>query len=185
MKHPAFILIALAIYTLLASSQCKKSRYEPDNPYGLPPATQDGKNTFGFLLNGEPWVPSGNSGPANLTIDFDEGINNGIMGIVAYRTKSAADKTQFILGIQDSLRFKTDPFTLPIYKKSIGALSYSTKNECHLNHYDTTIYETGKINITKLDRNNRIVAGTFEGVLYKAICGDTVKITAGRFDMKY
>jgi len=185
MKRLTLIFITLATCFLLSSSQCKKNKSDADYVYGLPPATQEGKNTLGFVLNGEPWTPKGSNGTANLSIDFDEGYNNGVLGIVAYRTKSASDKTQFILGIHDSLKLKTAPFTLSIYKKSIGALSYSTKDGCSLNHYDTTIYETGKISITKLDRASRIVAGTFEAVLYKNICGDSIRITSGRFDMKY
>lgn len=163
-------------------AQCKKNK--PDNN-GLPAATQEGKNTLGFLLNGQPWAPQGNSGTGNLSIDFDQGFNNGILGIVAYRTISASDKTQFILGIADSLNFKTAPFTLITKKKSIGGLNFSTKNYCDILHTDTTIYESCKINITKLDRTSRIVSGTFEGILYKQLCGDTIKITDGRFDMKF
>lgn len=185
MKRLMLILTAIVTYSLLASNQCKKNKPDGDDSHGLPPATQEGKNTLGFLLNGEPWTPSGSSGVTNLSIDLDEGFKNGIMGIVAYRTKSASDKTQFILGIHDSLKLKSAPFKLTIYKKSIGALSYSTEDECSLNHYDTTIYEDGNITITKFDRGNRIVAGTFEGVLYKELCGDTIRITSGRFDMKY
>jgi hypothetical protein len=148
-------------------------------------ATQSGKITLGFLLNGEPWTPKGFSGTANLSIDFDVGINNGIVGIVAYRTLSSSDKTQFILGITDSLNFKVAPFTLFIKNGSIGALSFSTKDYCDILHNDTSIYESGKITINKLDRAERIISGKFEGKLFNQLCGDTVKITEGRFDMKY
>jgi hypothetical protein len=182
MKQLKLPLGITLIYCLFCFAQCRKT---PVDNNSLPAATQDGKNTFGFLLNGQPWTPQGNSGTGNLSIDFDQGFNNGILGIVAYRTISASDKTQFILGVADSLNFKIAPFTLLIKKKSIGGLSFSTKNYCDILHADTTIYESGKINITKLDRTSRIVSGTFEGILYKQICGDTIKITDGRFDMKF
>lgn len=182
MKRLKLPIILTVLYCLFSFAQCKKSN--PDSN-GLPAATQEGKNTLGFSLNGQPWIPQGNNGTGNLSIDFDPGFNNGILGIVAYRTLSSYDKTQFILGIADSLNFKTAPFALVIKKKSIGGLSFSTKNYCDILHTDTTIYETGKINISKLDRTNRIISGTFEGVLFKQICGDTVRITDGRFDMKY
>jgi hypothetical protein len=169
------------VATVLCSSHCRKSL---DNK-GLPAATQEGKNTLGFMLNGQPWGPKGFNGTAKLSVDFDATINNGIVGIVAYRTLSANDKTQFILGITDSLNFKNAPFTLFIKKRSVGALGFSTKDYCDVLHTDTAIYENGKINITKLDRQNHIIAGTFEGVLYKQVCGDTLKITDGRFDIKY
>ena len=84
------------------------------------------------MLNGQPWKPQGNSGTGNLSIDFDPGLNNGIMGIATYRTISATDKTQFGLGIVDSLNFKNAPFTLLIRKKSLGGLSFSTKSYCDI-----------------------------------------------------
>jgi len=39
----------------------------------LPPATQTGANTFGCLLNGEAWTPSGNNGygTGNYTVACD------------------------------------------------------------------------------------------------------------------
>jgi hypothetical protein len=172
---------------LFIFAQCKKDKQSStsDNPYGLPNATQEGKNTLGFLLNGVAWTPKGYNGTANLSIDFDEGVNNGIMGIVAYRTLSSADKTQFILGITDSLNFKLAPFTNYINTVSIGGLSFSTKDYCDILHADNTIFQEGKISILKLDRTAKIVSGTFEGRIFKQICGDTLKITLGRFDMSY
>lgn len=182
MKNFLFILTSC-----ICLAACKKHHNQPkaDNPYGLPNATQSGKNTLGFLLNGEPWTPKGYNGTANLSIDFDERINNGIVGIVSYRTVSASDKTQFILGIDDSLNFKSAPFSLSISISSAGGLSFSTKTYCDILHTDATVYQTGNINITRLDRSARIISGTFEGVLFKQTCGDTLKITNGRFDMKY
>lgn len=176
------VLIFIVIISFYCFAGCKKDKQDIN---GLPPPTQDGNNTLGFLINGQPWRPQGNNGTGNLSIDFDSGFNNGILGIVAYRTLSSADKTQFILGIIDSLNYKTAPFTLVIKKKSIGGLSFSTSSYCDILHTDTTIFETGTISISKLDRTSRIISGTFEGVLFKQICGDTVRITDGRFDMKF
>ncbi len=176
------LLTAFLILTVFCFSKCKKDR--PDSN-GLPAATQEGKNTLGFLLNGQPWKPEGFSGVGNLSIDYDQGINNGTLGIIAYRTLSSSDKTQFGLGITDSVNFKNAPFTLNVKKKSLANFLYSTKNYCDIVHSDTTIYEDGSITITKLDRVNRIISGTFQGLLYKQLCGDTMKITQGRFDMKY
>lgn len=176
------LITAVLILSVCCFAECKKNKPDAN---GLPAATQEGKNTLGFLLNGQPWKPQGFSGTGNLSIDYDQGFNNGILGIVGYRTLTASDKTQFILGIVDSLNFLNAPFTLIIKKKSLGALNFSTKNYCDILHTDTTIYQSGKIIISKLDRMNRIIAGTFEGILFKQTCGDTIRITDGRFDMKY
>ena len=172
---------------ILIFAQCKKDKSTPptDNPHGLPNATQEGKNTLGFLLNGVAWTPKGFNGTANLSIDFDEGVNNGVLGIVAYRTLSPADKTQFILSITDSLNFASAPFVNFINSGSIGGLSFSTKDYCDVLHTDNTIFQEGWIRVSKLDRTARIISGTFEGRIFKQVCGDTLKITEGRFDMSY
>lgn len=50
---------------VLALTGCNK-----DGPVaGLPPATQTGQNTAGFLLNGQPWMPAKNpSLPGNSPV---------------------------------------------------------------------------------------------------------------------
>jgi hypothetical protein len=176
------LIITSLIFTLFSFAKCSKEKIDNN---GLPPPTETGKNTLGFFLNGEPWTPQGFSGTANLSIDYDPNFNNGILGIVAYRTISSNDKTQFIIGIADSLNFLIPPVRLFIKKKSIAGASYSNKNYCDINHNDTTIFNSGELTLTKLDKTNRIIAGTFDAILYKPDCGDTVKITQGRFDMKY
>lgn len=71
-------------------------------------------------MNGQPWTPQGFSGTSNLSIDIDYNFKDGIFGIVAYRTLSGGNKTQFIIGVSDSLNFLNVPATLNIYKKSLA-----------------------------------------------------------------
>lgn len=181
MRQKIFFIAIAFLSICLIGSKCKKDRSDFN---GLPPATQEGKNTLGFLLNGKPWTPKGFSGTGNLSVDIDEGFKDGILGIVAYRTE-AGKKTQFILGITDSLKFMKAPFDLIISKNSLGGLSFSTENYCDLLHVDENIYQTGKIRITRLDRTNKIVSGLFYGSLFNRDCGDTINISEGRFDIKY
>ena len=54
MERLTLILIALATYSLLASNHCKK---DPTSNAKLPPATQEGRNTVGFMIDDEVWVP--------------------------------------------------------------------------------------------------------------------------------
>ena len=163
--------------------QCRKQPKQPSTDIpGLPPATQTGANTLGFLLNGQPWVPEG---PNNLSIDYDPGFNNGIVGIVAYRKILNQDNSIFAFGIQDSLNFMTFPKTIAVRKKAMAQFSYSDKNYCDRNHYDTSVFRTGSLTITVLDKTKRIFSGTFNITLFNPKCGDTIKITNGRFDMKF
>ena len=54
MKRLTLILIALVTYSLLASNHCRK---DPTSNAKLPPATQEGRNTVGFMIDDEVWVP--------------------------------------------------------------------------------------------------------------------------------
>lgn len=96
------MLIAISIISIFRFSKCQKENRDSN---GLPPATQEGKNTLGFLLNGKPWKPQGSNGTANLSIDYDAGINNGGVGISAYRIISSNEREYFGMGIIDSLNF--------------------------------------------------------------------------------
>jgi len=106
-----FIKYILLLVFVAGFTQCCKEKPNVSNDVpGLPPATQTGANTLGFLLKGVPWVPAGNNGTANLSIDFDPGFNNGGMGIFGYRGIAVGNVEYFGIGITDSLNFKTAPF---------------------------------------------------------------------------
>lgn len=174
----------LLLFVILTMGfQCRKhpKPVVTDIP-GLPPATQTGANTLGFLLNGQPWTPEG---PNNLSIDYDPGFNNGIVGIIAYRKILSQDNSIFSFGIQDSLNFMTFPKTIAVRLKAMAQFSYSDKNYCDRNQYDTNVLRSGLLTINVLDKTKRIFAGTFSITLFNPSCGDTIKITNGRFDMKF
>ena len=150
----------------------------------MPPATQEGKNTLGFLLNGEVWKPQGNNGTANLSVDVDFGFKNGIFDIAAYRRLTSNSRDQITFGIPDSLNFFQIPKTMVLGPNTLAGLSF-TNEICDYFSRDLITFSSGRMTISKLDKVNRIFAGTFDAILYKINCGDTIKITEGRFDMKY
>lgn len=173
------IIIASLILSLFSFAKCHKDK--PDSN-GLPAATQEGKNTLGFLLNGQPWTPQGNNGTANLSIDMDFGFNQGVFGISSYRRISSSSE-HIGFGIKDSLSFIQIPATLVLDKNSLYQFGISTNN-CAIDYYDSSVYRNGSLTLNKLDKVNRIVSETFNAILYKNGC-DTIKITNGRFDMKF
>lgn len=58
MKRLKLPIILTLLYCLFCFAECKKNK--PDSN-GLPAATQDGKNTLGFLLKGQQWKPQGSN----------------------------------------------------------------------------------------------------------------------------
>ncbi len=59
---------------------------------------------------------------------------------------------------------------------------YNGINGCQKYELDDT--KTNQVEITFLDQQKRIAAGKFEMTVYNQ-CGDTLKITDGRFDVKF
>ena len=186
MKHNIYILL-LAI--TIGFTQCCKEKPTSGNDNdipGLPPATQSGANTLGFLLNGQPWTPQGNDGGGNnLSIDFDPGFNNGIVGIAVYKATATLPFTQgFGIGIRDSLNYFSFPKTFLLSRNSLFRARGNKEALCTMFSTDVGTFCNGQLTIDKLDRQNRIIAGRFNFTLHQNGC-DTVKVTNGRFDMKF
>lgn len=181
------ILLLLFIATTTISSSCKKHTNtfpEPDNPYGLPNATQEGKNTLGFLLNGQPWTPKGQVGiSANLAVSVDFGYKQGGFVISAYKITSLEPKESFTIGVRDSLKFLQPPVSISLDRTSLYGITF-TNNKCDYFNQQFDVQSSGLLTITKLDKSAQILSGTFNATLLKIGC-DTIKITEGRFDMKY
>ena len=77
---------------LLGLSQCKKN--DPNPVDQLPPATQTGANTFGCLVNGQPWLPQGYNDTSNYSISYDSGLNGGVFDLAVYRYDPGSPKEQ-------------------------------------------------------------------------------------------
>ncbi len=177
MKHISIITILLLILT--SSSNCKKGGLFGDK---LPPATQEGKNTCGFLVNGKVWLPRGDNGYPNLTCDYDEGFMGGAFNINGYRYDDGANNSISFVVASDSIQTK-GIYKLNLRSGRVGRYRNGV-NSCTYLWTDTIQNHNAYLNITKLDKANRIISGTFEFAQVKQGCQE-VRITQGRFDMKY
>jgi hypothetical protein len=182
------IYTSLLVIIVSIITACKKdgnnNTTDPNNVPGLPPATQSGANTFGCLVNGVPWVPAGSNGTPNLSIDYDPRLNNGYFSIQAYNA-SAFGISYFIVGIRDSINMFINNQRIVVGPTNLGAILFSDANYCRRYSDDLNTYSKGAIVINNIDRQKRIIAGTFEAILFTVNCADTIKITKGRFDFKF
>ncbi len=177
---------SLLIFCMLVFAYCKKQKIILPQPpvEQLPAATQEGKNTCGFLVNGKLWLPKGKrgNGSPNLTWWYDAGYRNGTFNINGYRYEKPDDSlfTSFVIGISNC----TTTGVYMLNKTAAGGAMYSNyyKNCTYYTH-DTLPGHNSYINITKFDLQNRIIAGTFQFSMVKPGC-DTIRITEGRFDIK-
>lgn len=176
MKHMPFNISALLITSiLLLGSSCKEDDQSPLEQ--LPPASKEGLNTFGCLVNGKLWLPKGRPTlfQPNFYLTYEPNYAGGTLDIRAYRNlKDVEEFIQLGSGYIDKVDtyFLDDPeISLAIYE---NPTCYYKSTE------QAKIYDC-KLEITKLDLETGIIAGKFEFTLAKQGC-DTIRVTEGRFD---
>ena len=177
MKYPLLI----ALIALFAA--CKKtSNIQQDQ---LPPITQEGKNTFGCLINGKVYVPKGfeqNKPAFDMIVDPE--FNNGSIDIRTFNKESGRE---FYLNIGSDSVKNIGNYIIK-YAGRTGFNFYKDNNNIsicqYLSKYDPST--SGFLKITKYDLNNKIFSGEFEFHFVNTSCGlgDTIHITQGRFDKK-
>jgi hypothetical protein len=174
MKTLQPILFPLAIcFMLLTGMKCKKDNQQPDKEQ-LPPVTQTGAHTFGFLLNGEVWLPKTPLLMERLDLTYDPDYKSGSFGITANRYLSSESEMRLSIGLIGVNKIGKYDF------QNNGVIYKDTKSGCY--YFENRIV-TGSITITKLDLANKFISGTFEFKLEKDGC-PTINATQGRFDLK-
>ena len=169
------ILILITTFTL---SCCNKEDDNPQNPIDqLPLATQTGANTFGCLINGEPFVVTNTSlqtaiyQDGGLLIGGQKNINNNLTQVSMFISEAnigviIAENNLYVLN-----------------SNSVPKGEYYIENQnCF---YFTSSNYTGSLMITKIDNINFIISGKFEFKSISENCADIINITNGRFDLQY
>lgn len=184
-KFILFLTITLAL------SCCSKDDKQIAEIDKLPPATQTGANTAGCLLNGQAFLPKGNSqfGPI-LNCFYQQNQDGFHLGLSINNKENSS--------IYKTVQFATNPIqleentTYSLVAKIINSNNTYISNFAEYNiisfngdtNYITTITNTGELRVTKLNTQQKIISGTF---WYDAIDthGEIIKIREGRFDMHY
>lgn len=184
-----YLCLCLAAALLAA---CKKEEADPN---GLPPATQEGKNTGGFLLNGQPWLPAKNPslpGTSPVGANWISRINRGgkALQIILERHPSSNDYTALNFIFSDvrhagtfNLNQDIDPVVISGSRPPYAL--YSMYQPIPKRLFYTGSAARGQIIITRFDTVARVVAGTFEAKLKEDRGPDSLSITQGRFDLKF
>jgi hypothetical protein len=169
------LLILITTFTLCS---CDKDNDKPTNPVSqLPPATQVGANTFGCLINGEPFVVSNTSNQTaiyqdgGLLIGGQKNINNNFSQVSVFISETSIGEI-----IAENNSYVLNSNTVP------KGEYYIENQNCF---YFTSSNYSGSITITKLDNINFIVSGTFEFKSISDNCEGIIDITNGRFDLQY
>ena len=169
-------------------AQCKKTSSTQEDQ--LPPATQTGANTFGCLVNGTAFTPSVPLplDKSTLSMVYDQGYKNGTINIYADNKNSDVNTSIGFSssGINDIGTYTTGFYTRYNSKYNLFIGYANAISGCAIGVTDSPYnpIDTGLLTITKFDKINRVFAGTFSATMYSTTC-DTIKITNGRFDLKF
>jgi len=148
----------------------------PDNPFGLPNATQTGAKIFAYLKNGMPQIAK------QGIYTMGGGVDNDTLGV----TGSAGDNTYFeriTINIRGGIQESTYQVDNPA--PGFRTIWISTNKDCFgVGNVQNVYSTTGKVVLTKIDKVNKIISGTFNCKIPIPNC-DTLNITEGRFDIKY
>lgn len=157
--------MCLCTLLLLCTLSCEKDDDSNDNndPLSqLPPATMTGENTFGCLINGDPFVVTNTS---NQVAIYQGGF------------------LQF--GADGIFMTVNDPITINTEYELIGMARYFVDNNPNIGcHYQFEDSYSGRVVFSKIDTQNFIVSGTFEFSTVNQDC-ENIDIMAGRFDLQY
>ncbi|RYE18438.1 MAG: hypothetical protein EOP51_21960 [Sphingobacteriales bacterium] len=179
------LYLLLACFLLLTA--CSKDD-DTNSPDTLPPATQEGKNTFGCKVNGRNWVP-----------DSDDWMASVLYSHYISQDTTVGPKGQLHVGASNGILHQGVRFTIPVLPPILG--NY-TLNQSHYllgggggyssnispnssNDYFTDTLHTGTVTLTKFDTINHIVSGTFYFQAKLQGGTETVNVTDGRFDISY
>ncbi|GAB3636589.1 hypothetical protein GCM10027422_21790 [Hymenobacter arcticus] len=178
MRTNHFLLLA----ALLGLSQCHHADPGPAKPEDqLPPATQTGAGTFGCLLNGQPWTPSGYSGHPDFITTYDAGYHNGTLQIKCYRYTTSGTLQGLTFGATNVKQAGTYLFA-STGDNGLNYIDTELKSPCSIvDNANSGAYQTGNLTLTRFDLKAGVISGTFNFKLYQSGC-DTLKITQGRFD---
>jgi len=171
------LIFAIPILLLFLGSECQKNY-----PKTLPIESTNGLNTFGSLVNGSVWIPTG-----QVTFPAPN------LEITLYRTQF------YITARRGGGQYITFAIKYPL---KIGVYNLNDDKKlavfgdlstgCY--YHTDSLTSTGILEITKFDTINRIVSGRFNFIPVKfnpsvggivGKCDSTVSITEGRFDLKY
>jgi hypothetical protein len=175
MKNYTFFLVTLLLFCCCNNNDDDGSTDPIDQ---LPPATQIGANTFGCLLDGEPFIPGGGTNPLDCVYQLVDGEyffalqgnkRDGDFNLIAITLSTNAMEIE-----EGSTYILMDN----IPNSAFGGYFFNT------DFIYTDNNHIGEMTITKLDVINQIVSGTFFFDIIDQN-GELRQIREGRFDMQF
>jgi len=180
------LLTYIIILLFLGCDRCQEDVAPIDQ---LPPATQDGKETFGCLVNGQAFVPKGTNlggpilsayyqyiqDPNHTGFFFNVGAGRDELG----RSRGVSIGTNNLL-LKEGATYKLTNY----YNMNEAFGHYGIYTGGIINEYFTQDIYQGELYLSRFDDVNQVVSGTFwfDAVNDK---GEKVEVREGRFDVHF
>ena len=157
--------ILLILFSLFFLSSCGRKTNSSNGNY------------FNCRVNGIYWEPD-KGGLGEYTLTAKLLYNQTVLSIDA--VKGIEDIN---IGIIDTLQVEERTYSLAQNLAYHSAALYDNNNST--NQYETDSSHQGLLTLTKLDKTNMKVEGTFHFKAFNSILNDSVNITDGRFSIGY
>lgn len=189
MKIHRFV-IGCAVLLLTQCSKCKRDDPQPEPPNDplslLPPETAAGKGTFACLVNGQAFIALYTT---SANGDWQSGTHLAVSGDMRLNAAGAAQKISMGISLegrlQDNQSFSIISSATPFPVFTPGINQFITRVANLPCIYDGKYIKTGRVELVTFDGVRRIAAGRFAFTLYEPGGCDTLRVTHGRFDVKF
>lgn len=158
----------LTLIVIFGSTTCSISCKDDDDP-ALPPITSSGAGTFGCMVDGVLYIPSGS---------YHDAYVQSTSEMIAI-TASGADGT-FNLSV-------TDTTTAIVTGKEYYFDNKERSIQCSVNGLQCSGFDkpvSGFIRFSKIDYDKRVIAGVFQFTVFSQKCNRIINVTDGRFDLR-
>jgi hypothetical protein len=173
------LLIALTLTCFITS--CKK---EIEN---LPDTTETGANTFGAKINGENWGPLGfGIVPTAPTLEVRFWGDSSVFINVRNFSRSPVE-TEMEIYLENISAPGIYPLnqTTTVFPNHTASYAYYLKrNFTVTDEWITSSTATGQVQVTRFDRANKIISGSFSFTADAKYGSAPLLVTDGRFDLK-
>ncbi|UUV22122.1 DUF6252 family protein [Paenimyroides aestuarii] len=177
--------VALLIIACYKDDEAPQPTPEPTEIEKLPPATQTGANKVGCLVNGKAFLPEGQlTGSSNPYCGYFHDAFSLVFNVVKNNDNITANGTESVV-VYSSNTFLEEGNTYVLQaENSDHSGGYRVFDRNDYQFYDTNDEYIGELHITKLDKTNNVISGTF---WFDAVNEQSkkVEIREGRFDMVF
>lgn len=185
------LLLYLCLATLTQCSKCKRDDPAPQPPKDplstLPPESQTGSGNVGCLVNGKAFIgasPTLVRGDRQSLTRFTLGNGLKLNGQVGSEQINLPLIIEGNLADNQAFFIISSASPFPVFTPGVNQFITIVVGD-NICSYSGACFKSGKVDLVKFDPVVRIASGRFAFKLYEPGGCDTLRVTNGRFDVKF